>query len=430
MSALQRLAGWIADLRLAIGLLIVIAIASGVGTAIPQKEPEGLYHQLYDPQPWLGVLNADRVLALELDHVYSSHWFLALLAWLALSLLLCSWRRQWPALRASLRWIDYRSPRQLSKLNVAETRACDDASADLQRLEERLRAEGWQVQRQPDRLAARRGVLGRVGPLLVHAGMVVLMLGAAWGALGGQRAEQFLAPGRSLELVDSRGHSTLTLALDSFAVERDPAGRPEQFRSDLRLLEGDGETGTLLKASQISVNHPLRFQGVTLYQADWGLAAITVQLGRSPLLQLPLQSFPELGEQIWGLVLPTRPDGSDPVLLSLSSEQGPVEVFGADGSRLGQLGIGAAPLEINGLPVRVESVLPASGILLKRDPGVPLVYSGFAIALAGGGLSLLATRQLWAIAEVGRLHVAGLCNRNLTAFARELPDLLTPPQQA
>lgn len=430
MSALQRLAGWIADLRLAIGLLIVIAIASGVGTAIPQKEPEGLYHQLYDPQPWLGVLNADRVLALELDHVYSSHWFLALLAWLALSLLLCSWRRQWPALRASLRWIDYRSPRQLSKLNVAETRACDDASADLQRLEERLRAEGWQVQRQPDRLAARRGVLGRVGPLLVHAGMVVLMLGAAWGALGGQRAEQFLAPGRSLELVDSRGHSTLTLALDSFAVERDPAGRPEQFRSDLRLLEGDGETGTLLKASQISVNHPLRFQGVTLYQADWGLAAITVQLGGSPLLQLPLQSFPELGEQIWGLVLPTRPDGSDPVLLSLSSEQGPVEVFGADGSRLGQLGIGAAPLEINGLPVRVESVLPASGILLKRDPGVPLVYSGFAIALAGGGLSLLATRQLWAIAEVGRLHVAGLCNRNLTAFARELPDLLTPPQQA
>ncbi|MBE9154105.1 MULTISPECIES: cytochrome c biogenesis protein ResB [unclassified Cyanobium] len=430
MSALQRLAGWIADLRLAIGLLIVIAIASGVGTAIPQKEPEGLYHQLYDPQPWLGVLNADRVLALELDHVYSSHWFLALLAWLALSLLLCSWRRQWPALRASLRWVDYRSPRQLSKLNVAETRACDDASADLQRLEDRLRAEGWQVQRQPDRLAARRGVLGRVGPLLVHAGMVVLMLGAAWGALGGQRAEQFLAPGRSLELVDSRGHSTLTLALDSFAVERDPAGRPEQFRSDLRLLEGDGETGTLLKASQISVNHPLRFQGVTLYQADWGLAAITVQLGRSPLLQLPLQSFPELGEQVWGLVLPTRPDGSDPVLLSLSSEQGPVEVFGADGARLGQLGIGASPLEVNGLPVRVASVLPASGILLKRDPGVPLVYAGFAIALAGGGLSLLATRQLWAISEAGRLHVAGLCNRNLTAFARELPELLNPPQQA
>jgi cytochrome c biogenesis protein len=57
---------------------------------------------------------------------------------------------------------------------------------------------------------------------------------------------------------------------------------------------------------------------------------------------------------------------------------------------------------------------------------VPLVYTGFAIALLGGGLSLVATRQLWAVAEAGagRLHVAGLCNRNLTAFATELPALL------
>jgi cytochrome c biogenesis protein len=168
---------------------------------------------------------------------------------------------------------------------------------------------------------------------------------------------------------------------------------------------------------------------VTVYQADWRLAAISVQLGRSPVLQLPLQTFPELGEQVWGLVLPTRPDGGEPVLLSLSSEQGPVDLYGADGRLIGSLAVGGAALEVNGLPLRVTGVLPASGILLKRDPGVPLVYGGFAIALLGGGLSLLATRQLWAIAEEGasggRLHVAGLCNRNLTAFAAELPLLLS-----
>ena len=76
---------------------------------------------------------------------------------------------------------------------------------------------------------------------------------------------------------------------------------------------------------------------MTLYQADWSLATISLQLGRSPVLELPLQSFPQLGEQIWGLVLPTRPDGSDPVLLSLTSEQGPVQVFGPDGVALAQL---------------------------------------------------------------------------------------------
>jgi cytochrome c biogenesis protein len=180
---------------------------------------------------------------------------------------------------------------------------------------------------------------------------------------------------------------------------------------------------------------------MTLYQADWALAAVDVQLGRSPVLQLPLQSFPQLGEQIWGLVLPTRPDGSEPVFLSLSSEQGPVEIYGPDGQALARLTPGGEAVEVRGLPIRVAGVLPASGILLKRDPGVPLVYTGFAIALLGGGLSLMATRQLWAISEAsegeasegeaaqGRLYVAGLCNRNLTAFAQELPALLQRIQQ-
>jgi len=83
-------------------------------------------------------------------------------------------------------------------------------------------------------------------------------------------------------------------------------------------------------------------------------------------------------------------------------------------------------VEIQGIPLRIAAVVPASGLLLKRDPGVPLVYAGFAIALAGGGLSLIATRQLWAIAEPeqGKLHLAGLCNRNLTALAQELPALV------
>ncbi|MCX5948279.1 MAG: cytochrome c biogenesis protein ResB [Cyanobacteria bacterium] len=498
---LQRWIGWLADLRLAISLLLVIAFASGIGTAIPQKESELFYHQRYDPAPWLGLVNGEGVLRLQLDHVYSSSWFLGLLAWLGLALVLCSWRRQWPALQASLRWIDYRSPRQLSKLSVAETLICEEPGPCLDRLEQELQAGGWQIKRQPDRLAARRGVMGRVGPLLVHAGLVVLMVGAAWGAVAGQRLERFLAPGRELELLDSRGHTQLTLALDDFQIQRDPAGRPEQFSSNLRLIppplapatsgsggsadasstpqtrlpdspdsaatpaavsNGTGVSSTAESAALerpttdrrepsgatapaeavarsnskelleeplqavISVNHPLRYRGMTLYQADWALAAVNIQLGRSPVLQLPLQTYPELGEQVWGLVLPTRPDGSEPVFLSLRSEQGPVEVFGPDGQQLARIQPGGEAVEVRGLPIRVASVLPASGILLKRDPGVPLVYSGFAIALLGGGLSLVATRQLWAIseAEAGRLHVAGLCNRNLTAFAAELPALL------
>jgi len=260
--------------------------------------------------------------------------------------------------------------------------------------------------------------------LLVHTGLVLLMLGAAWGALAGNRIERFLAPGRSLDLLDRGGTSQLSLTLDQFSIERDPAGRTEQFRSQLTLAPaGNGPA----EQREISVNHPLRYRGMTIYQADWSLATITLQLGRSPFLQLPLQTFPELGDQLWGLVLPTRPDGSEPVLLTLGSEAGPVQVFGEGGDLITNLRPGGAAAEINGVPIRVIDVMPASGLLLKRDPGVPLVYTGFAITLLGGGLSLIATRQLWAVGDPQhqKLHVAGLCNRNLSGFAQDFPSLIS-----
>ena len=425
---MKRLIAWISDLRVAIGLLILIAAASGLGTFVPQKEAAALYHRVYDAEPWLSLFDGDAILALQLDHVYSSSWFLALLAWLGLALILCSWRRQWPALQAALRWIDYQTPRQLSKLTLAETISVSDSKASLSRLEGLLQARGWELQPQGDRLAARKGVLGRVGPLLVHAGLVVLMVGAAWGSLGGQRMERFLAPGNELELLNSRGETQVSVSLERFGVERDPAGRPEQFSSLLKLTPGQGQEAS---NAEISVNHPLRYRGMTLYQADWALSALQVQLGKSPILELPLQSFPQLGEQVWGIVLPTRPDGSNPVLLALSSEQGPVTAYSADAEILANLTPGGEAVEVEGIPLRVAGVIPASGILLKRDPGVPLVYGGFAIALVGGALSLIATRQIWAIAEAGnqKLHVAGLCNRNLTALANELPLLIAEVQQ-
>jgi cytochrome c biogenesis protein len=69
MTMLLRLVSLLADLRLAIGLLLLIAIASGVGTAIPQQEAAGFYLERYDASPWLGLVNGNRLLQLQLDHV-------------------------------------------------------------------------------------------------------------------------------------------------------------------------------------------------------------------------------------------------------------------------------------------------------------------------------------------------------------------------
>ena len=73
--------------------------------------------------------------------------------------------------------------------------------------------------------------------------------------------------------------------MTDFQIERGPNGQPEQFLSTLELKE-KSEAQPI--TNEISVNHPLRFKGLTIYQADWALASITIQLGNSRKLQLPL----------------------------------------------------------------------------------------------------------------------------------------------
>ncbi len=423
MSILRRIIAWTSSLKVAIFLLLFIALACAIGTAIPQGESTEKYLEIYENHPWLGFVNGRTLIRLELDHVFSSHWFLFLLGWLGISLMICSWRRQLPILQAALRWVDYKEPKQLRKLSIAQTVPSNNTLKRLEELSEHLQQQGWTIKASHHRIAARKGAIGRIGPPIIHLGLVLLLFGATLGALKGQQFEQFLAPGRSFELLNLNGKNQITLKLNEFEIDRDSAGRPEQFRSTLELIEPGKVNGQIREAS---VNHPLRFNGITVYQADWSLAALTLQIDESPKLQIPLKSFPQLGEQIWGLVIPTQPNNAEPVLFSVSNEKGPVQVFDGDGQLIASLMPGGRAKEIKGSSIRIIDVLPASGLLLKRDPGIPLVYASFAITLIGGALSVLSTQQLWVIADADNrfIHLGGLSNRNLAGLANEMPNFV------
>tara|TARA_Y100001968_G_scaffold312148_1_gene334989 strand:+ start:18846 stop:20138 length:1293 start_codon:yes stop_codon:yes gene_type:complete len=424
MSRIGKTILWLSNLKIAISLLFLIAIASSLGTAIPQGEIAQFYLDKYQENPWLGLIKGDLILSLQFDQVYSSYWFFFLLIWLGTALMICSWRRQWPMLQSAMRWIDYKSSNQIKKLILAKTIQVEENVNAIEKLSSLLKQKGWKVNERTGRLSARKGVIGRVGPLLVHLGLILLMIGSILGVLNGQKTEVFLSPGKSLDILSPDKQNQLKLKLNEFEIQRDSLGRPEQFRSKLQLNQTQQEP--IFK--ETSVNHPLRYRGITIYQADWALAAITVQIGGSPKIQLPLSRFPELGDQIWGVVIPTTQEGENPILISLSSEKGPARVFKEDGSLITSLLPGGDSKDILGVSIQITDVLASSGILLKRDPGVPIVYSGFAITLIGGLLSVIATRQLWAVFEKKKqsLHIGGLCNRNLTAFANELPILLKP----
>ena len=76
MTIVKNLIFKISNLSFAISLIIFIAITSGLGTFIPQGSNNKFYIDNFDSSPIFGFLDGEKVLKLQLDHVYTSFWFL------------------------------------------------------------------------------------------------------------------------------------------------------------------------------------------------------------------------------------------------------------------------------------------------------------------------------------------------------------------
>ena len=65
------------------------------------------------PTKVLGFLDYNLLFALQLDHIYTSDYFLGISALLTASLISCSRTQQWPLLKMSKRWSFPSSPKQV-----------------------------------------------------------------------------------------------------------------------------------------------------------------------------------------------------------------------------------------------------------------------------------------------------------------------------
>ena len=142
-------------------------------------------------------------------------------------------------------------------------------------------------------------------------------------------------------------------------------------------------------------------------------------------MQIPIDSIPDLGDQVWGTLIPIQPDGKEQVLLTVESELGPVAIYDNDGTRLTNLSINKEA-KLKNKSIKIINIIPSSGLLIKRDPGVPIVYTSFAIIIIGGLLSIISTKKIWVLYEKEKslIYIGGLSNRNLSGLSNELPKLI------
>lgn len=424
----------LADLRLAIGLLLAIAVLSATGTVIEQEETAAFYQAHYPEHPALfGFLTWRVILSLGLDHVYRTPWFLAILILFGSSLAACSLTRQWPMLKGARRWSYLTRPQSFQRLPFRTYLP----QQSLQGLPERLRRQGYLVFQEGHHLYARKGLIGRIGPILVHVSMLLILLGAIWGSIGGFKAQELIPSGSVASIQHLTGAGDLARAhlptwqirANRFWIDYAPDGRVKQFYSDLSILD----QGQEVKRQTISVNHPLSYRGVTLYQADWSIDSIRIRINNSPTFQIPVVPVrTEAGNKLWGAFVPTQPDMSQGLTLLLPDLQGTALLYDTEGQWMGSLrqGMSLALDEVapqrfpNPLTLHLDEVIGATGLQIKSDPGIPAVYLGFGLLMVGVVMSYFSYSQIWALQTETGLYLGGKTNRALVTFEREFDRLV------
>ena len=417
----------LANLKVAIALLLLIALFSILGTVIEQGQPIDFYRENYPEHPALfGFLTYQVISAIGLDHVYGSWWFLSLLILFGTSLTACTFNRQLPILKASKRWFYYTKPQSFAKLPLAT----EIVGGNLDHLAQSLRTKNYKVHQEGDRLYARKGLVGRIGPIIVHASMLLVLIGSIWGSLTGFVAQEMVPSGDTFQVKNiteagawSAGQipKDWSVRVNRFWIDYTAKGSIDQFYSDLSVLDKDGKE---VDRQTIHVNKPLKYKGVSFYQANWDINAVRFTLNNSPILQLPVSKLESQtgGRQVWGTWIPTKPDLSAGITLITPDLQGTFLIYDEQGNLLTTVRANGSA-EVNGITFTLKETIGSTGLQIKADPGIPIVYAGFGLLMLGVMMSYISHSQIWALQVGDRLYIGGKTNRAQVSFEAELIDV-------
>lgn len=409
------------NLPLAIVLLLSIAALSSLGTIIEQDKTPIFYEINYpDNKPILGILKSDIIISLGLDHIYSTPWFILLLLLFGSSLASCTLSTQIPSLKLATLWKFLKRERATTNSGLAFT--LGDLS--LNELSYLLRKDFYNVIQQGPYLYAYKGLVGKVGPILVHASIICILLGSLCGLFGGFVLQELVAQQDIFHLQNIISSGPLSYVRQDiegyvydFKIAYSDEGIIDQFYSDLGILD---DTLNLKFRKTIFVNEPLRYDGITFYQTDWGVKSLSLNINDKNSLQLSLREVKlENNSRFWVSLLPMEKN----LLLIIQDLTGKCLIYDSNRNLLGETEIGHK-FFVNGQSIRIQEILPSTGLQIKSDPGIPLVYFGFSFLILSVIFSYTSYFQLWATKKKDNLYIYANTNRAVYFYERNIGKLL------
>jgi len=289
-------------MRFAITMFSLLAVASVIGTVLKQNEPYNNYIIKFG-QFWFDIFNQ-----LGLYNVYQAFWFLLILIFLITSTSLCISRNTPKILK------DYKNfqdrIREKSLLSFKHSYQFPTKKFSAKKIIEFLKSKNYKVKHKTtneegDLIVAKKGDLQKLGYIFTHLAIVVISIGGLLDGnlvfkvqelmgtkqiqlldqelsqipLAGRMSENNLSYRASILLSegDTKTAAILrakegylvqeipfSITLKDFNIEHYSTGQPKSFKSD--LLVRDKKTGESITKT-ISVNKPLTYKGVTIYQA-------------------------------------------------------------------------------------------------------------------------------------------------------------------
>jgi cytochrome c biogenesis protein len=409
-----RAYNFFSSVKITIFLLSLIAAGSIIGTVIKQRAPAEEYLSLFSESTFKFIK------FFSLNDTYHSPWFTCLIVLFIVNLVLCTAGRISRFIRSGARTAGLPDERAMAEME-AHFYGPGKTTDDVKKV---LGASYRRYGESAEGAVYEKGLLSRYGVFIIHASVLLIILGGFLGATFGYKGYMVLMKGETSDRVAIRGERPeerslgFSLKCDNFTVAFYPGGEPKDYVSAIKVIDN----GKGVAQKDVRVNDPLYYKGVHVYQASYGRTpSFLFHIGDESVILRERETFRKGGLQLMVVRFEKMVHNFGPGVLIAYMDNGQPRTswFLKNVENLKKK-------QLEGVDVTLQDIREEyyTGLEISKDPGVWVVWAGFALMLFGLYVNFfMYYRKIYVRSAQGGVIVAGLAPRRKEPFREDFARL-------